>query len=49
MEEFRQLLNKFIGDNYDEYRFYSNKMKHFKRKNHPHQYYGELPADTKVK
>ena len=46
-KDFRQLLTKFISDNYPNYRFYSNKMKKFERKNHPDQYYGNLPADTK--
>ena len=46
-KDFRQLLTKFISDNYPNYRFYSNKMKKFERKNHPDQYYGNLPDDTK--
>ena len=46
-KDFRQLLTKFISDNYPNYRFYSNKMKKFERKNHPDQYYGNLPTDTK--
>ena len=45
-KEFRRLLNKFLQDNYGEYRFYSNKMRIFERKNHQ-QYYGTLPEERK--
>lgn len=46
-KEFRILLNKFLSDNYKEYRFYSNKMKRFERRNQSEQYYGQLPEDPK--
>ena len=46
-KEFQLLLNKFLSDNYKDYRFYSNKMKKFERKNQKQQYYGEMPNDTK--
>ena len=47
-KEFRRLLNKFLQDNYGDYRFYSNKMRLFERSNHTHQYYGQLPEDAKT-
>ena len=46
-KEFRNLICKFISDNFPKYRFYNNTIRAFERKNDI-QYYGKLPKDPRV-
>lgn len=47
-KEFRNLVCKFISDNFPKYRFYGKTIRVFERKNDI-QFYGNLPKDTKVR